>query len=528
MYRAYHNGELFFDTNANIDELALLSAQVDFQLGGAGSFSFTLDKHNLAFGTFKNLKSKVDLYRGNDLIFSGRVIEPSTELYLNETIICEGMFAVLNDSVYRPTPQPFNGTLPELIALLISNHNTQMEEDKQLNIGTINVTDEYMYRSYENTETTMKRLQDLVDSYGGYMSVVKNNNKLWFNWIKNLEDISTQKIELGNNLLDISRESSGTDIITVLIPLGADAEDENGVKRRINISSVNGGLDYLEDAEGIEKYGRIVKTQIWNDVTQPSLLRQKGLEFLNERSKQKTTIELSAIDLADIGEAIDNFKVGEKIYVQSLPHGVDGYFIATEQSLDLLTPEQNKLTLGANLLGYIENRQRAERARNQIIDQINSSYANNTAVNELSHLVSEHSTGIEQNSEYIRSYAELIETLRDQINKQSTELIQTANSIAALVKENDELKTFLEIRSDGVYIGKGGEAVQSRQTATSYQFIDSYGNILLEINTEGMTTPTVNATSQVAFLSGSTPQWAIRKGEEINDRYNLNDVWIGG
>ena len=528
MYKAYHNGELFFDSSSDMLELALIKADVTMELNGAGSFVFTLAQNNVAFGQFRSLASKVDVYRDNEIIFSGRVIIPSNDLYVVETITCEGMYSVLNDTVYRPTPQPFNGQLSDLVELLLASHNSQVEADKQIQIRNLTVTDEYMFRAYENIGSTMGRLEDLRDSYGGYMSVSKNAGQLWFDWIADIEETSAQRIALGENLLNIQQESSGADVITVLIPLGAEIEDENGVKKRIDITSVNGGLDYLESTTGISNYGRIVRTQIWDDVTQPSILRQKGIEYLSQTAKQQTTISLSALDLADIGEQVNHFSVGERIYVESAPHGVADFFTCTQQGLNLLDPAQNTLTLGASVLGYIENRQKVANQQAQIIDHINSTYASNLDVSELERLVSEHSTGIEQNSEYIRSYAELIETLRDQINKQSTELIQTANSIAALVKENDELKTFLEIRSDGVYIGKGGEAVQSRQTATSYQFIDSYGNILLEINTEGMTTPTVNATSQVAFLSGSTPQWAIRKGEEINDRYNLNDVWIGG
>lgn len=69
-------------------------------------------------------------------------------------------------------------------------------------------------------------------------------------------------------MLDLTEEISAEDVFTVLIPLG----DEN-----LTIESVNNGRDELVDEAAVQRYGRIVKTHVFDSVNTPeTLLKMAG------------------------------------------------------------------------------------------------------------------------------------------------------------------------------------------------------------------------------------------------------------
>ena len=134
-----------------------------------------------------------------------------------------------------------------------------------------------------------------------------------------------------------------------MIPLGAKIQTEGEsveTEARVTIESVNGGKDYIYDAEAVAAYGWIYKSVIWDDVTVPANLLNRAIAYLNEYINLNISIELSAIDLSAMDKNIDAFKIGDYVHVISLPHGINSNYLLTKQSIDLLHPENNKITLG--------------------------------------------------------------------------------------------------------------------------------------------------------------------------------------
>lgn len=85
-------------------------------------------------------------------------------------------------------------------------------------------------------------------------------------------------------------------------------EDESP-QPRYNISSVNGGKDYIEDADLIRQFGVIEGTQIFDDLQDPAQIKQMGEKWLaNEKQHvTKNSFEVSALELPEF----DRFKVGD-------------------------------------------------------------------------------------------------------------------------------------------------------------------------------------------------------------------------
>ncbi len=85
-------------------------------------------------------------------------------------------------------------------------------------------------------------------------------------------------------------------------------EDESP-QPRYNISSVNNGNDYIEDADLIKQFGVIEGTQIFDDLQDPAQIKQMGEKWLaNEKQHvTKNSFEVSALELPEF----DRFKVGD-------------------------------------------------------------------------------------------------------------------------------------------------------------------------------------------------------------------------
>lgn len=526
-YRAYVNDQIFFSTGSSEPTLKLTTADLDLINGQAGSFSFTVPPDNVAFDTFVKFKSYVDVYKDTELIFSGRVLEDGKNFTTEQPILCEGMMAVFNDSVFRPTT--LNDTLQGLVETLIDSHNSQVEPEKQITVGTITIEDEYLFRAYETIETTWSRLADLVESYGGYMQVVKSEGVLYFNWWDELPQTNTQTIDFGSNILDITQQSSGADIITILVPQGAEAANEDGTNSRIGIADVNGGLDYIVNSDGVAEFGLIVGTQIWDDVTQPAILKSKAISWLDDIARNRVTINLSVVDLNAVDASIDHFTIGQKVVVTSAPHGISAQtFTVQERLLNLLDPTQNQMSLGQEIVGYVGKTNRALADNIQRIDRISADYVTNDRINSISDILSTYETQIAQTSEMITSIATQMTQVNSSMSSLSTQIQQTANQVSVFVDANGQTLSYFILDAQGLWIGNPADPVRLLETNNSIKFVDSTGNTtLLEINTGGIVTPTVGATNQISLLNGTTGEWAIRKGDLISGKHNLDIVYIG-
>ena len=409
-YSATLNGEVFFSTDSMDQALALSSATLELKAGAAGLFSFTVLPSNKKYDEFTILSDYVDVYRNQEPIFYGRVTSITQNFDLSYNIEAQGLLSILNDTIFRPMTH--EGTLYQLVSELLSSHNSQVENAKKILLGDIQISDAPCYRAYENYESTFSRFSDLVDSFGGYLSIRKHAGHLYLDW-KPITIRGAQSVDFGENLLNITKASESENYITVLIPLGAEVEDEEtGERSRITIESVNGGKDYITLPEATNK---IVGTYTWDDVTEPSNLLDKGFSYLQAQGILRTKIDVTAIDLADAGYDIDNFEVGTVIEVTSRPHGLDAQtFECMSQSLDLLSPNNDNLSLGGTVDGFTIRAKKEARFNAKAIEKIEASYSTNQRLNDikatLDDQIQENSTLIEQNSENIVILSEQVQT----------------------------------------------------------------------------------------------------------------------
>lgn len=347
MYRVYCDGVTIF--NDRLESMKILNPSLELEENKTGSFTFSMLSNHPYYSRIKKMKSIVNVYQDDYLLFRGRVLDEETGFHNEKQVTCEGELAFLIDSIQRP--YEYSGTVSGYLNMLIDRHNAQVEEAKWFTVGNVTVTDanDYIVRSnidYTDTWTELKN--KLIDLLGGYI-VVRHEG--YINYIDYLQDItllSSQAVTFGKNLLDLKRIRKGSEIATAVIPLGAKIKDEEGKETdvRLTIESVNGGSDTIVDEEAKAQYGMIVKTVVFDDVTEPANLLTKGNAHLAKIVKLPETIELTAADLSATGYSVSSFHLSIMVRIESKPHGIGQLFRVSKLSINILDPASNRLTLG--------------------------------------------------------------------------------------------------------------------------------------------------------------------------------------
>lgn len=349
-YRVYCDGLLLY--HSKLENLRIFNPSIELEVNKTGSFEFTVHQDHPYYGLIRKLKSIITVYQDDYLLFRGRVLDEDVGWHNERKVKCEGELAFLLDSVQRP--YEFTGSITDFLSMLIDIHNAQVDAEKRFTLGNVTVTDpnDYIVRSNIDYTDTWTEMQDkLVKLLGGYLQIRRVGDVHYLDYLQDFTLLAPQKIEFGKNLLDLKRIRKGADIATAVIPLGAKLKDAEGkdTDERLTIEKVNDGLDYVVDEDAKAQFGLIVKTVIFDDVTEAANLLTKGKAHLAGLVKLPETIELTAADMATLGRDITSFHIGTKVRVESKPHGINQLFTVSKLSIKLLDPAANKLTLGGVL-----------------------------------------------------------------------------------------------------------------------------------------------------------------------------------
>ena len=355
MYRIYCDGSLLY--HSNLESLKIFDPSVELELNKTGSFVFTMYPDHPRYSLVKRMKSIIEVWQDDFLLFRGRVLDEDVGWHNEKTFTCEGELAFLLDTIQRP--YDFTGSIPDFLGMLLSNHNAQADAEKQFTLGNVTVTDpnNYIVRSdidYVNTWDVITK--KLIDMLGGFLQVRHVDGVNYLDYLKESTLLAPQKITFGKNLLDLKRSRKGEDIATGIIPLGSKLKDAEGndTDKRLTISSVNGGVDFLVDEDAANELGTIFKVVIFDDVTDPTNLKAKGEAQLADSVNQWESIELTAADLATVDKDITSFHLGTQVHGESKPHGLNQRFLVAKLSLKLFEPGVSKMTLGKTIKAFSE------------------------------------------------------------------------------------------------------------------------------------------------------------------------------
>lgn len=407
MYRIYVDGNLIYDNHT--PELSVSDATLELLQNDISTFQFTIYPNNPYINYIDRMVSRVTVYRDSTLMFSGLVCDDEVGFMNQRMIKCKSDMYYLTRTIVRE--YEFSGGVKEYFAKLISEHNAHSEF--KFTVGNVTVTDpnDYITRSASGLPSTWNEINDkCIKLLGGYVSLRYADGNTYIDYLADYETVSPQTIEFGKNLLEAKREASGLDIATVLIPLGASYEvtaDKNSDEassddsatesKHVDITSVNDGKNYIENADGIARYGRIEKTNTWDDVHEPAILLKKAKAYLDDLIYHKMTITVSAVDLANISK-IESFSMKQYIHVVSKPNGIDDIYLPMKMSINILDASQNKIELSVASQTK-DSASIVRTVKSGLVDQIIN--VENTAKDKINRTVEEYNSKIMQEKDSI-------------------------------------------------------------------------------------------------------------------------------
>ena len=369
-------------------ELVLTDPVLSGELSKAGSLSFTINPTHPYYSKVHKMQSIISVFQDDDIIFKGRVFSDNVNFYKMKKVEVEGLLAYFNDSIVRP--YEFKGSVKAYVSFLINQHNEQVTEGQRFKLGTVTVTDpnDYIVRSSNQLPDTWKEIEEkLVKLLGGYLRVRYTDNGNFIDYLAEMPNTAIQSVSFAVNLLDLESTVSGESISTCIIPYGAviekqeNAEDEevgeqeDNSEKRVDITSVNNGVDYIFSEDAVNKYGRIFEVVYFDDVTLPSNLLKKAKEYLSNKILFKNNLTIKAVDLHLTDEAIEAFRLGDKIQVYSEPHGIKETMLIYSYSLNLTDPTSFVFSVSREKNSLLDSQIGVERQTSENVNRIDNAFS---------------------------------------------------------------------------------------------------------------------------------------------------------
>lgn len=458
----------------------LMSGTVKQGINTIDSFSFTILPNNVGFNLIRDFKTLINVYNEKRGIydFQGRVLYSSVSMdasgKISKSVVCESLLGYLQDSRQEYVTER-NWTGLELLTQLLSVHNSQTEEEKHFKVGTV-FTDENIYVGIQR-ESTWKMLNEkIIQKIGGEIQLRVEEDGMYIDIV---EKRGTTKpnttIELSKNMKSITKDSDPSSYITRLIPLGAKIKDEEGndTEDRVDITSVNNGLNYIDDETAIEHYGLHVEYMYWDDVHEPSILLTKSRTALAENNKILQKFKIDTLDLAKIGLDIDYIDVCNYYPVKNDLLGINETLRVITKSIDVVNETTTTVEIGDNFktLSDLEvERNNKVNAAVNTIEKIEQDYVTNQTIasvrnefnssiyqtaSEIQSMVSETYASKSAFEEYQENVSTMFTQQSDSFQMTFSELVQRITNVDGTVNENyNELVKYIRFKGGAITLGE--------------------------------------------------------------------------
>lgn len=374
MFYIYADGNAVYAPHLSTEGYGVLSPKLTLELNKAGSLDFVLPPGNAMYDRITKLKSIITVFQNGEELFRGRVLHDEKDFYKQKQTYCEGELAFLLDSQQRPIKNSTTKTVKAWFQYYISNHNSRVEAAKKFTAGNITVADantSLTLKTEDYSSTWDEIEQRLLNEYGGYLKVRVVNGVRYLDWLAESGETSSQIIEFGRNLLDITEHITAENIFTVLIPLGKTQSNSSGATTgKLTIASVNSNKDYLEDATAINLFGRIEATMDWSEVDNASTLKSLGQTALKQNIEQSITLTVKAVDMHLLDVNTEAIRLGDWVQVVSLPHGLNKLFQCTKIVYDMVSPDQTEYTFGVAYSSLTDKQANAQKLTQNAVSVI--------------------------------------------------------------------------------------------------------------------------------------------------------------
>ena len=427
------------------------------------TLSFNLYPNNSGYNGVFELSTIVKVLdvRDNSVRFTGRILDINNKMessgIVYKEITCEGALSFLNDTKLRGSSF-YADNVTGFLSQILGVHNSKVGSTKQIQVGNVNVIGSVLHTcEFKTTFAEIVAVQGII---GGHIRVRETNGVKYMDWLQSFSS-STLEVSLGVNMKDMVVSKDVTSLGTRIIPLGSN---------NITIESVNGGLDYLEDAGAKAIYGVIEKTVEYKDITDPAILRSTCINDISVHTQPSYVLTSNALDLSFLtGNKAEQFCLGVNLHLLNSFMGVDSTYSIVGLDLDLLQPYNPNLTIS----------QKPITLSNAINDLRNSSIQND---------------GIYNNVQIGRSYG--IRAVRSD-NKVTT----TINATDGISIENNTKRVFyLDINGNIVCVDLTANNITAN--GGTYNNIEVNQGTFTDITAQGGTFQGITASDGLTIIDG--------------------------
>lgn len=373
MYRVYCDGNPLL--GLSVKDAVLVNPKIKLEVNTVGEGSFTIYKNHPYYSKLKKLKSVFTVYDDYGVIFRGRATGDTVDFNHGMHVDLEGAMAYFNDSIVRPFnfPDDFledadyiaaaegGNVIAFFLGWLINNHNSQVQYYQKLQLGNVTVTDpnNYITRSSSEYASTWDVLKaKLFDSsLGGYLCIRYENGGNYIDYLSEFTETNSQEIVFGENLLDLKGETEASATYSAIIPIGTLGLTIEGLEDKNVTDDIVKVGDTLYSKSAVKAYGWIyapTSETTWDDVTDDSNLLTKGVKWLADCGAFMNAMEATAVDLHFADKEVESLRIYKNVNVRSSPHDVEESFPLAKLEIDLLNPQNTKITVGKTLMPLTE------------------------------------------------------------------------------------------------------------------------------------------------------------------------------
>ena len=332
------------------EDATIYDTNLNEECGLAGEFTFKVPPTNPLYSSLVNgalvtiLKDKKEYWRGE-------ISDIKIDFAKVAEVYCLEDLAWLGDEFLTPVLIT-NETYAQRFQSVIGSYNANRSADRQFTVGYINNrTSSALCRwATEYEWSILDSLRHLICGNDGYVRVRRVTSSgvvtryIDIVSLDNYGVAASQPIEYGYNLLDYVKDSDYGNLTNVLTPYGDTLEDSevySGYSARLVGTTIT-------NTDSVNAYGRHAKAVVFDGVTNVNSLNALASSYLSRYCQPQLTMEVSAVDLAEVGEA-DSFNIGDSIRVIAKPFAVDQRLYLTQIQRDIQNIDKNTITLSGHV-----------------------------------------------------------------------------------------------------------------------------------------------------------------------------------
>lgn len=332
MYAGYVDGRLLFA--AGMPGYEIVDGTISEAVGSASSATIKLPPSNVMRDVPVKRASVISIRKDGAEVFRGSVVDTTTDLRGMRTYSIDSAMMWLAD-ICKP-PHTINAmAVSTYLGALVTQYNAGCLAGKQIKLGKVGASLPSITLAASEYKSMLDLAKEAASVSGGELRIRYADGAVYLDCLASYDHRCSQTVELRKNLLGLTDEIDGADLVTRVYPVGKDG---------LTIEDVNGGQVYLVNAAAEGIYGRIDGT-LRADTDDASVLKATAASYLAQHSGLSRGIQVTAADLSAQDIMIESFAIGDSVRVVSPPHGIDTIMQVSKLDTSLVG-SKSSMTIG--------------------------------------------------------------------------------------------------------------------------------------------------------------------------------------